>query len=649
MGKRIPPHKVEEIYNAADVVEILGEYLQMKKRGSNYFALSPFSNEKTPSFAVSPTKNIWKDFSTGKGGNAVTFLMEAEGMSYVEALKHIAERYNIDLEMEETPEDMIREDRRESLYVLNSFAARFFHQQLLTGEGERIGLSYFKERGILMRTVEEFQLGYSPTSWDAFVKEAIRNQYQEQYILDTGLAFKSDRDGKLLDRFRGRIMFPIHNHLGKVVGFGGRILSTEKKMAKYINSPESEVYQKSYILYGLHQGKKAIRDTDRALLVEGYMDVIALYQAGIQNVVASSGTALTVEQIRLIKRFTRNVLLIYDADRAGLNAALRGIDLLLEQEMAVKVLLLPEGEDPDSYVKKHGKSGFDSYVADHALDFIDFKINQLAISLDWSDPQQQPVAIHETAQTVAKIPDAVKQAIYLDRAAKKLGISTDVMQRSLNRALADIAKLQEREARRNQSRQQVAPPTLPLVEAPPTEEAIAPTETGQQELELVRLILNHHDQEIEVDEEVFPLAEYLLGEVSEFEFQNRELEKFRQLLMDHFDDKEQIDVHTFLNHSDKQVSNIASRLVTIPFEVSENWEKFDIKAPNIDADIESSVYSALLYFKWNRIRTLLKESREQLKKETDPQKLDDLTRKYVHLEQLKIELSNELENVIPEL
>lgn len=649
MGKRIPSHKVEEIYNAADVVEILGEYLQLKKRGSNYFALSPFSNEKTPSFAVSPSKNIWKDFSTGKGGNAVTFLMDAEGMSYVEALKYIAEKYNIDLELEETPEDYIREDRRESLYVLNEFAARFFHEKLLEGEGAKIGLTYFKERGILQSTVERFQLGYSPKAWDAFGTEALKNQFKEEFIVETGLGFKSDRDGKLLDRFRGRIMFPIHNHLGKVVGFGGRILSKEKKMAKYINSPESEVYQKSYILYGLHQGKKAIRDTDRCLLVEGYMDVIALAQAGVQNVVASSGTALTVEQIRLIKRFTRNVLLIYDSDRAGLAAALRGIDLLLEQEMAVKVLQLPDGEDPDSYVKKHGKSGFDTYAASKALDFLDFKVNHLAMSLDWSDPQQQTVAIHETAQTVAKIPDSVKQAVYVNRGAKLLGISPEIMQKSLHRALADLTKLQEREQRRKNAlaKEQPAPT---FFDVPDKTEPISPASTSQeQELEIIRLILNHSDKEIEAEGEVFSLAEFLLDEVGDFEFESKELGNFRKMLDHQLDEKGKIDIHHFLNHNVPEVAQLSSQLVSIPFEVSANWGKYDIKAPNIDEDIEESVYSALLYFKWTKVKFLLKESREKIKEESDPQKLDELARKYIHLESLKVELSKELENVIPEI
>lgn len=646
MAKRIPPHKVEEIYNAADTVEILSDFLQMKKRGSNYFALSPFSNEKTPSFAISPTKNIWKDFSTGKGGNAVTFLMESEGMSYVEALKYIAEKYNIDLEMEETPEDYVRQDKRESLYILNEFAAKYFNEQLKEGEGRQVGYSYFKERGILESTMETFQLGYSPQSWDAFSQEALRNQFQEEFIVETGLGFKSDRDGKLLDRFRGRIMFPIHNHLGKVVGFGGRILSAEKKMAKYINSPESEVYQKSYILYGLHQGKKAIRDVDRCLLVEGYMDVIALYQAGIENVVASSGTALTVEQIRLIKRFTKNVLLIYDSDRAGVNAAVRGIDLLLEQDIAVRVLLLPEGEDPDSFVKSRGKSGFDAFVAEKSQDFIDFKLNHLAMSLDWSDPQQKTVAIHEAAQTLAHIPDQVKRAVYIELTAGKLGIGVEVMTRAINRAIADLNKLAERANRRAAAVEQRELVLTP--EQKDKQEDALPLMRKQQELELIRLALNYHDRELHIEEDSYSLLEYIFTEIEDLEFESPPLEAFRKEMLADYSKKEKLDVHFFLNHPETSIASLASQLITIPYEVSANWEKYDIKAPSIDENLEESVYSALMHFKLHKVKSLLREIQNELRDEKEPKALEELMRKFLHLTELKIHLTTELGIVITE-
>lgn len=659
MAKRIPSHKVEEIYNASDTLEIVSDFVPMKKRGTTFFGLSPFSNEKTPSFAVSPTKNIWKDFSTGKGGNGVTFLMESEGMSYVEALKYIAEKYNIDLEMEETPEDYIRQDKRDSLYILNDFAAKFFNKQLADGEGRQIGYSYFKERGILESTMEHFLLGYSPKSWDTFSQEALRNKYQEEYLIETGLAFKSDRDGKLLDRFRGRIMFPIHNHMGKVVGFGGRILDAQKKMAKYINSPESDIYQKSFTLYGLHQGKKAIRDLDRSILVEGYMDVIALYQAGIENVVASSGTALTFEQIRLLKRFTHNILLIYDADRAGITAALRGIDLLLEQEMNVRVLLLPEGEDPDSYVKNHGKSGFDKYVEDKGQDFIDFKMDHLAMSLDWSDPDQFTAAIHDTSATVARIPDPVKRAIYLSRISKRLGIKEETMQQSLNRALADQAQLKEREKRRQNSirdraegkGQQTSLPLNPDAggSAPTTATPPPTTSIPGQERELIRLALNYYDQEILAEGETYPLMEVLVAYIGEYEFDTPVMEKFRKAIFTYYEEKGKIDLNHFLSHPDKEIAKAASLMVEIPEEVSKNWEiKADIRAPKMDGHLEESIFSAAMHFRLRKLKALIKENMELLRSSPAGPEQDELIKKHLLLKNIEKEITDQMGIVISE-
>jgi len=654
MAKRIPAHKVEEIYNAADTLEIISGFIPCKKRGSNYFALSPFSNEKTPSFAISPTKNIWKDFSTGKGGNAVTFLMEAEGMSYVEALKYIAEKYNIDLEMEETPEDYIRQDKRESLYILNEFAAKFFHGHLMNdGPGKQIGYSYFKERGILETTMETFQLGYSPQEWDAFGKEALRNQYKEEYIVETGLGFKSDRDGKLLDRFRGRIMFPIHNHLGKVVGFGGRILDKAKKMAKYINSPESEIYQKSYILYGLHQGKKAIRDLDASILVEGYMDVIALYQAGIENVVASSGTALTVEQIRLLKRFTKNILLIYDADRAGINAALRGVDLLIQQEMSVRVLLLPEGEDPDSYVKAHGKSGFEAYVEKRGQDFIQFKMDHLAMSLDWSDPEQLTAAIHDTASTIARMPDPVKQSIYVSQVAKRFGIGADVMQQSVQQALSEIARMDQRTRRREQAVKERTG-TLPFAgqntgtaEPVKKQEVISAKAVPKQEAELIRLILNYYDREIEVEEESYPLMDFLEAEIGEFKFDTPEMEDFRQALFSFYKEKGKIDINYFLTHPQSRIAKMTAQMVEIPEEVSKNWEvKAEIRAPILDDNLEESVYSAVIHFQFRRIKRMVKETLNKLKDCRDQEEETQLMKKFMYLKEVESSLVSVLGTVV---
>lgn len=662
MGKRIPPDKIDEIFAAADVVEVLGDYLQMKKRGTNYFALSPFTNEKTPSFAISPSKNIWKDFSTGKGGNAVTFLMEAEGMSYVEALKYIAEKYHIQLDLEESPEDFVRQDKRESLYVLNAFAARFFHQQMMeTESGKMIAYSYFKERGVLESTMEQFELGYCADEWETFSKEAVRNQFQEEFLIETGLSFKNDKDGRLIDRFRGRIMFPIHNHLGKVVGFGGRIMGKEK-MAKYINSPESEIYHKSNVLYGLYQSKSAIRDLDRCILVEGYMDVISLAQAGVLNVVASSGTALTVDQIKLIKRFTKNVLLIYDADRAGIAAALRGMDLLLEAEMAVRVLLLPEGEDPDSYVKANGKSGFDKFTEVHAVDFLDFKLNELRKEYNFDEPEGKTQAIHEVAQTLSRIPDQVKLAVYLADAAEKLGIASNVIQTSLNRALAEKAKLDRRQEGFKQKQAQLSvtspPPDggneyydIPIEAMMPPEELAAIYEPEQvaQEKELLRLLLNYPDSDLDLgDDEFMPLAEYLQLQLSEVEFSSPILEKFKNLLFQNYEQTGTLNLNRFINHEDSSIAKVATSMLTIPFEVSENWAKFDIKAPNVDDDLGAAVNSALQHFQMHHIRRLIQECRQKLAVAKDDEEMDALMKKYTMLTKLRKEITDNLGIVILE-
>jgi DNA primase len=663
MSKRIPPHKIDEIYAAADAVEVIGDYLPLKKRGQNFFALSPFTNEKTPSMAISPSKNIWKDFSTGKGGNAVSFLMEAEGMTYVEALKYLAEKYHIPLDLEETPEDFVREDHKESLYVVNEFAARYFHKTMLeTQKGRDIALSYFKERGLLDATIAAFQLGYCGDEWDAFSKEAVRQQYQEQFLIETGLVFKSDKDGKLLDRFRSRIMFPIHNHLGKVVGFGGRIM-TQEKMAKYINSPESEIYHKSNVLYGLHQAKKAIRDEDRCILVEGYMDVISLAQAGVENVVASSGTALTVEQIRLIKRFTPNVLLIYDADRAGIAAAVRGIDLLLEAEMNVRVLLLPTGEDPDSYVKANGKSGFEAYTNDRAQDFLDFKLDQLRIEYNFDDPQGKTQAIHEVAQTLSRLADPVKLAVYLELASNKLGMSADVIQRSITKSQGERAKLEARqEARQEGFKQKQAQPALPLdggneyyeipIEAmmPPEELAAAnEPEIVAQERELLRLYMNYPERELELGEgEMMSLGEYLTLQLEEIEFSNHILQQFKAMLFQDFQKNGTLNLNHFLNHEERNIGRIAISLLTIPFEVSENWAKFDIKAPNIDSDLEAAVQSALQHFHLHHLKKLISECREKLRTATDAAVQDDLLKKFMALKTMRKEICDTLGIVILE-
>lgn len=640
--KRIAPHKIEEIFAAADIVDVVGEFVELKKRGTNFFGLSPFVNEKTPSFAVSPNKNIFKDFSSGKGGNAVTFLMEAEGMSYVEALKWLADRYNIELELEETADDLMVRDRRESLFVVNEFAARWFHTQLMkTDDGRRIGLSYFKERGILETTIEEFQLGYSPEKWDAFATEAKQQQFDQEFLVETGLCFTSEKDGSLLDRYRGRVMFPITDHLGKTVGFGGRILDKTKKAAKYVNSPESEIYHKSRVLYGLHQAKQQIRDLDFAILVEGYMDVISLFQAGIRNAVASSGTALTEDQIKLLKRFSPNVLLIYDADNAGINAALRGADLMLEQELTVRVLLLPEGHDPDSFVQEKGKTGFDDYREAWAVDFVEFKIQYLLRELSLSDPGQKTEIIHQTASTIAKIPDMVKQAVYVAMAAERLNIGTEVMDRAVQKSQSEKMRLAQRSERFRDERA-AAQVQQQQVVAPIEEVAPLRSPTWEQEKEILRLMLNYPDKVLALEDGEITLPELFIGDLEDFEFGDALAERFKQELFNQYIQTGKIDLHHFLNHEDVKLSKMARDMVTIPYEVSENWEKYEIRAPKVDENLEEAAFSVLMHYNRVRINKLLEDSRKAIRDNRDPEKEDELLKRHIALENTRLRLNTEI-------
>src|ERR1700744_2642910 len=398
---------VDRIMEATDIVEVIGEFVQLKKRGANYVGLSPFANERTPSFTVSPAKGIFKDFSSGKGGSAVTFLMELEKFTYPEALRWLAKKYSIEVEETvETVENKEEENHRESLMIVTGYAAKFFHESLLeTDEGKAIGLSYFKERGFNNDTIRKFELGYSPDQWEAFTGQAIKEGYQPEFLEESGLSVKRE-NGSMYDRYRGRVMFPIHSFTGRVIAFGGRTLKNDKNVPKYVNSPESEIYHKSNVLYGLYFAKKSIREEDNCFLVEGYADVLSVHQAGIENVVASSGTSLTVEQIRLIGRLTKNITILYDGDAAGIKASLRGLDMILEEGLNVKVVLFPDGHDPDSYVRRVGTAAFKKYIADTRKDFILYKTD-IPLKHAANDPIKKIDVISEKPETITTIPDSI--------------------------------------------------------------------------------------------------------------------------------------------------------------------------------------------------------------------------------------------------
>lgn len=417
---------IDNVFESVRVEEVIGDFVQLKKSGSNFKGLSPFSDERTPSFMVSPVKQIWKDFSSGKGGNAVAFLMEHEHFNYPEAIKYLAKKYNIEIEeTEQTDEQKEATDERESLHVVSEYAKEYFQKTLLNSEeGKAIGLSYFKERGFTKETIEKFELGYSPNSWDAFTSEALRKGYQLELLEKTGLSIVKGE--KQFDRFKGRVMFPIQSLSGRVLGFGGRILTNDKKSAKYLNSPESPLYHKSKVLYGIYFAKQSIAKEDNCYLVEGYTDVIQMHQLGIENVVASSGTALTPEQIRLINRLTPNITVLFDGDAAGQRASLRGIDLILEQGMNVKVCSFPEGEDPDSFSKNNSLHEVQEYLSENSKDFIQYKAS-LLVEEAQGDPVKKAGLIRDMVESIAKIPDTIKREIYVQECARIMDIKEDVL------------------------------------------------------------------------------------------------------------------------------------------------------------------------------------------------------------------------------
>ncbi len=446
----ISRNTIDKVFETARVEEVIGDFVQLKKSGSNFKGLSPFTDERTPSFMVSPVKQIWKDFSSGKGGNAVAFLMEHEHFTYPEAIRYLAKKYQIEIEeTEQSNEEKEQASERESMMLVAEFAQKFYADVLWKTEtGKAIGLSYFKERGFSEQTIRHFGLGYNPDQWDAFTTAALDKGYALEYLEKTGLTIvkPATQEGvqeKRFDRFKGRVLFPIHSLSGRVLGFGGRTLSSDKKQAKYLNSPESEIYHKSKVLYGIYQAKQAIARQDVCYLVEGYTDVIQLHQSGIENVVASSGTALTPEQVRLIRRLTQNIVVLFDGDEAGLRASLRGVDLILEEGMNVRVCTFPQGEDPDSFARKHSQEAIEAYLVEKAQDFIQFKTTLLTKEAA-NDPIRKAETIREIVGSIARIPDRIKREIYVQECASLLGISEGV----LFSTLAQMGKKQAQDSRK---------------------------------------------------------------------------------------------------------------------------------------------------------------------------------------------------------
>jgi DNA primase len=632
---------IDRIMEATDIVEVIGEFVQLKKRGANYVGLSPFANERTPSFTVSPAKGIFKDFSSGKGGSAVTFLMELEKFTYPEALKWLAKKYSIEVEETvESTENKEEENHRESLMIVSGYAAKFFHESLLeTEEGKNIGLSYFKERGFSNDTIKKFELGYSPDQWEAFTGQALKEGYQQQFLEESGLSVKRD-NGSLYDRYRGRVMFPIHSFTGRVIAFGGRTLKSDKNVPKYVNSPESEIYHKSNILYGLYFAKKAIREEDNCYLVEGYADVLSVHQAGIENVVASSGTSLTVEQIKLISRFTQNITILYDGDAAGIKASLRGLDMILEQGLNVKVVLFPDGHDPDSYVHSFGTNGFKKHIAENKKDFILYKTD-LLLKEAGNDPIKKAEVIREIVESVAKIPDSIKASVFIKECSYLLQID----ERAL---LSELNKMRMAKARKDSQQQISRPAPADEPQFFDEQEIKAEKDESNQEKEIIRLLLLYGNRVIDWDGIANTyIGPFMIAELSDVDFESPPCKKFAEIYRREVENGVLPDEQYFIHYADKDIVDLTVNQIATKYTLSENWyEMHKILVNDEQANMKATILGAIFHLKKQKVGKILEGLRKELQKTSVEADQEILLNQYMHMKKVEKTISDYLGSVI---
>lgn len=646
----ISRNTIDRVFETARVEEVIGEFVQLKKAGSNFKGLSPFSEERTPSFMVSPVKQIWKDFSTGKGGNAISFLMEHEHYSYPEAIRYLAKKYNIEIEeTEQTDEQKEQANERESMFLVSEFARDYFHSNLLDSEkGKAIGKTYFQERGYDDEIIKKFELGYSLDEWSAFTDAAQKKGYDLKYLESTGLTIVNET--KKFDRFKGRVMFPIHSMSGRVLGFGGRILTSDKKAAKYLNSPESDIYHKSKVLYGIYYAKQSIAKEDNCYLVEGYTDVISFHQAGIENVVSSSGTALTPDQIRLIRRLTPNITMLFDGDAAGVRASLRGIDLILEQGMNVRVVTFPEGEDPDSFSKRVSTSELKEYLSENSQDFINFKVSLLMEDAQ-NDPVKKADLIRDIVVSISKIPDRIKQEVYLQECARIMEISEKV----LFDELAQIFKKEVREASKKPAPQLM--PSAPVMKkATPVQEV---NELLKYEREIIRILLLYGNEkgqfEGDVEQEdgsykfmvyTSDLAReiYLDLQEDETSFTNETFQQVYFEMIHQLNQKEKLVIESFVNHPDQFVAEMVTHILMEDEKYSlSNWERKEIFVKGKNSNLTKLVKDAV----YNLRRIAIDLKIDLLKKEMTPNgKNSEILDEIVQYTELKRQLFQQLHRVI---
>lgn len=632
---------INQIFEAADIVEVISEFVTLKKSGANYKGLSPFSNEKTPSFMVSPSKGIFKDFSSGKGGNAVGFLMEHEKLTYPEALRYLARKYSIEIEEKElTAEDIQQRNERESLLAVTQYAQKYFTKQLDTAEGKAVGMSYLRQRGYREDILEKFQVGYSPEERKAFTEDAKKNGYKQEYMVKTGLTI--EKEDYVFDRFAGRIIFPIHSLSGNVIGFGGRTLKTEKSIAKYLNSPESDIYHKSKVLYGLFQAKKSIVNANRCFLVEGYTDVIALHQAGVENVVSSSGTALTEDQIRLIKRFTENITIIYDGDEAGLKASFRGIDMVLEQGLNIKVLLLPEGEDPDSFAKGRSASDFIDYINKNEQDFIAFK-TQALLSDAQNDPIKRANLITDIVRSVSVIPDGIKRSVYLKECGILLGVEEKVLYNEVN-------KIRRKRLEQSWKKQRPEPASQISQVQPAIPGFVKEIYSEVEEREIIYFLLKFGNQELRITSEenkAISVAQFIIREIlnDDLEFTNLVYKQVFEEVRNIIESGQEITERMFTFHDNKEIQDLAVDIVTSKYELSKVWKRKEsyVEMPGENLGVE--VPKSLLLYKMRVVNIALDKMRKELEeseKEKDIEKTMEIVGRLNNLERSKNLISKEI-------
>ena len=653
----IPQDTVNKILDAAQIVDVVGDFVTLKKRGANHIACCPFHNEKTPSFSVSASKGIYKCFGCGKSGTAVGFVMEHENLTYVEALKYLAKKYHIEVvEKEESAEEIAQRQKHESLLLVSEFAGKFFQQSLDTPEGQNIAYQYFRSRGLEDETIRKYGLGWAPLDRKALSEAARSAGYKEEFLIETGLSIKYD-DGRLVDRFYDRVIFPIHSVSGRVIAFGGRTLKTDKSVAKYVNSPETEIYVKSKSLYGIWFAKNAISKNDKCILVEGYLDVLSMHQLGITNVVASSGTSLTVEQIRLIKKFTSNVTIIYDGDGAGIKAALRGIDLVLKEGMNVKVVLLPDGQDPDDFARRHTLNEVEDYISQNEQDFIGFK-SDLLLEETGGDPIKRAGLINDMADTISLIPDAVIRAVYVQTIAAKFDIDEQILAERVGRSRTDMILAEQKQHERRM-------PTPEYDEYQPvaqTPQVIEPSVAGMEEpylapceRDLLKFILEEGCTQLKFDkdskfytgEDAYNVAEFIDGIMADDDaaFMNTAYrvvydEYFR--LYDEGLSQQQIQTR-LMNSMDPQIAEVAKDMLIEKYQITvKNYEQ---SLTSVTTRLVQYIPKTLMTYQCKKVELILKDLTAELASTEDPDRQMEILEEMGNYNRAKTRLNNELGRV----